>query len=146
VKAANAARLIELRAQLAAGDREPQPPRHPAQVLLGAIAASDDVMRELQRSLEQGQLTADLIRAFGEWVDRAGRLAKMALDSQTDERWVRAQEGVAQAQAARLIRAMDRVLNDPRVIISGDPRQIVLDAVRAEDLVPEPSEQLVLSG
>jgi hypothetical protein len=142
VRAANAARLIELRAQLAAGEREPQPPRHPAEVLLSSIDGADQVMSQLRRDFAAGLLSPELSRAYGEALDRAGRLAKLALDARTDERLVR----VSELQAARLIRTMDRVLNDPRVAIIGDPRAVVLDAIRAEDLVPEQPERLALSS
>jgi hypothetical protein len=83
-------------------------------------------------------LSPELATALGEWTDRAGKLSAVGLNANVAERWVAAQSQVAQAQASRLIAAMDRVLNDPRVVIDGDPRPIVLDAIRAENLAPEP--------
>jgi hypothetical protein len=132
---------LALQAQLAAGEREPSPPRHPIEVLLSAIDGSDQVMLQLRRDFATGRLSPDLHRAYGEALDRSGRLAKLALDARTDERLVK----VAEVQAARLVAAMDRLLADPRVVIDGDPRQIVLDAIRGEGLVPEPAERLAIA-
>jgi hypothetical protein len=144
VKAAREARIIQMRAQLA--DREPQPPRHPAEVLLSAIDGSDRVMLQLRRDFELGVLSPELHRAFGEALDRSGRLSKLALDASATERLLSTREKLTRDIVAQLIQVMDTVLADPRVIIAGDPRPIVVDAVRQLGLVDgQPAEQLALT-
>jgi hypothetical protein len=43
---------------------------------------------------------------------------------------------LAQGQAARLIAAMERLVTDPRVSITGDPREVVLDALKPLEVTP----------
>jgi hypothetical protein len=147
VKAAREARVIQLRAQLAAGEREPQPPRHPAEVLLSSIDGADQVMSQLRRDFAAGLLSPELSRAYGEALDRAGRLSKLALDASATERLLSTREKLTRDIVAQLIQVMDTVLADPRVIIAGDPRPIVVDAVKQLGLIEgQPAEQLVLTG
>jgi hypothetical protein len=130
VKAAREARVITLRAQLAAGEREPQPARHPAEVLLSAIDDSDQIMSQLRRDFAAGLLSPELHRAYGDAIDRAARTSKMALDVSATERLIASQQGIARDHAARLIAVMDRCMADPRVIVSCDPRLVVADAIK----------------
>jgi hypothetical protein len=117
--------------------------RHPLEVLWDALLGSDVLLQVLLRKQAAGELTADESAALGLAIDRATRTSKTAIDANLEQRWVQAQEGMARSHAARLIRAMDRVLYDPRVVIDGDPRQVALDALRAEEFLPEP---LAISG
>ena len=102
VAAAGEARIIELQAQLEAGQLEPAKPRHAAEVLLGSIEASDNVMRQLQHDLIRGELTVALSTAYGAWVDRAGRLAKLALDPHIDGRMLALEEARVTRSAEEL--------------------------------------------
>jgi len=54
-------------------------------VLLGAVGASDEVMRQLQDDLRAGRLSPEMAEAYGSWVDRAGRLSKLAIDARLDD-------------------------------------------------------------
>jgi hypothetical protein len=147
VKAARAARVIAMEAELAAGKREPAPPRHPGEVLLASVTSADEVMLQLQRDLERGELTPELARAYGEWVDRAGRLSKLALDAGIAERLVEIQERPTRLLVDQLVSVIRGILADPRVTVEqGQQSLIILDALRKLDGDTEPTELLALTG
>lgn len=134
VKAAREARIIAMEAELAAGNREPVPPRHPGEVLLASVTSADEVMLQLQRDLERGELTPEWARAYGEWVDRAGRLSKLALDAGIAERLVEIQERPTRLLVDQLVSVIRGILADPRVsVVDGQGPQVILDAVRKLD-------------
>jgi hypothetical protein len=61
--------------------REPYEARHPAEVLLTAVLASDVLLRHLLDKHASGELTADESMALGWAIDRAARLRR--------RRWMR---------------------------------------------------------
>jgi hypothetical protein len=148
VKAAREARIIAMEAELAAGKREPAPPRHPGEVLLASVTSADGVMLQLQRDLERGELTPELARAYGEWVDRAGRLSKLALDAGIAERLVEIQERPTRMLVDQLVMVLRSVLADNRVAVErSQVSAIILDALRKldGDTDAEPAELLALA-
>jgi hypothetical protein len=67
-------------------------PRHPGEVLMSAVAASDVLLRHLLGRRAAGELTADELVALNWAVDRAARVSKTALDANVSERLVELQE------------------------------------------------------
>jgi hypothetical protein len=114
----------------AAKRKVPYERRHPLEVLWDALLGSDVVLQELLRKQSRGELTAEESVALGWAIDRAARTAKTAIDANLEARWLATQEQVAGSQAARLVRAMERFVNDPRVAVVGDPRDVIRDALR----------------
>jgi hypothetical protein len=134
VKAAREARIVAMTAEIEAGKREPVKPRHPAEVLIASVTAADDVMRQLQQDLARGELTPAMSRAYGEWVDRTGRLAKLALDTSIAERLVEIQERPTRLLVDQLERVLRGVFADPRVSVErGTESQIILAALHGLD-------------
>jgi hypothetical protein len=146
VKRAKELRLATMKAELdAARAGLPYERRHPGEVLLDAVAASDVLLQHLLSQRAAGALTVEESIALGFAIDRAARTSKIAIDVNVTERLIAAQERVSRAQADRLIRAMDRVLNDHRVHIDGDPRPIVVDALKGLDVDGQPAERLAIA-
>jgi hypothetical protein len=150
VRAAQEARAAVARAEFEAAQKAaemglPFERRHPGEVLLDSVAASDVLMQHLLRQRAAGVLTVEESVALGFAIDRAARTAKVALDAGVQERMAQVQEGVARAQAQKLIAAMDRLLADDRVLVVGDPRQVVVDALRGLDADGQPAEQLAIA-
>jgi hypothetical protein len=150
VRVAQEARAVAMEAELAAGNREPAPPRHPGEVLISSVAAADRVMAQLQRDLERGQLTPALAKAYGEWVDRAARTSKLALDAGIAERLVELKERPTRLLIDQLVLVLRSVLADPRVTVErGTESMIILEALRKlegegalDDDVPPPTSGL----
>jgi hypothetical protein len=106
--------------------------RHPAEVLLTAVLASDVLLRHLLDKHASGELTADESMALGWAIDRAARTSRSALDASVNAQIA----GVAQERGAVWLAAMRRMLADPRVTLDGDPEDVLFDtlqAIRDED-------------
>lgn len=100
VKAAREARIIAAEAQAAAVARgEAWVPRHPGEVLLSAVAASDELSSALLNAYRTGEVTPAVVRALGEAIDRSARTAKTALDAGVEERMVHIREQPSRDQA-----------------------------------------------
>jgi hypothetical protein len=67
-------------------------PRHPGEVLMSAVAASDMLLQHLLQRRAAGELTADELVALNFAIDRAARTSKTALDANVSERLVELQE------------------------------------------------------
>jgi hypothetical protein len=93
VKAAREARVVVMEAELEATRKaEPYEARHPGEVLMSAVAASDVLLSHLLRRRAAGELTAEESRALEFAIDRAARTSKTALDANVSERLVELQE------------------------------------------------------
>jgi hypothetical protein len=104
VKAAREARVLAARAQAAGGVVVA---RDPGDALLGATQDADAMVQRIKAVIEgSGELKASEVRAFGEWLDRTGRLGKMTLDARVDERRVR----ITELQHAELFAIIAAVL------------------------------------
>jgi hypothetical protein len=66
-------------------------PRHPGEVLMSAVAASDMLLQHLLQRRAAGELTADELVALNFAIDRAARTSKTALDANVSERLVELQ-------------------------------------------------------
>ena len=100
VKAKREARIVAAEARAAAAKRGEQwVPRHPGEVLLSAVAASDELSSALLTAYRTGEVTPALVRALGEAIDRSARTAKTALDAGVEERMVQIREAPAREQA-----------------------------------------------
>jgi hypothetical protein len=118
--------------------REPYEARHPAEVLLTAVLASDVLLRHLLDKHASGELTADESMALGWAIDRAARTSKTALDASVNAQLA----GVAKERATVWLNAMRRMLADPRVHVDGDPEDVLFDtlqAMRDEDARDKPA-------
>jgi hypothetical protein len=146
VRRAKELRLATMKAELEAAKKGlPLERRHPGEILLDAVAASDVLLTHLLRQRAAGKLSGEEALALGAAIDRAARTSKTAIDVNVTERLLEAQGRVTQAQANRLIAAMEALVHDPRVAIVGDPREVIRDALR--ELGPvEPAQQLAISG
>jgi hypothetical protein len=93
VRAARKARIIEMEAELeAAKEGQPYERRHPGDVLMDAVMASDVLLQHLLRKRASGELTAEESTALNWAIDRAARTSKTALDANVSERLVELQE------------------------------------------------------
>lgn len=100
VRVAREARIAAAEAQAAAVARgEAWVPRHPGEVLLASVAASDELQAALLTAYRTGEVTPALVRALGEAIDRSARTAKTALDAGVEERMVQIREAPAREQA-----------------------------------------------
>jgi hypothetical protein len=128
VKAAREARLVVMEAELEATRKaEPYEARHPAEVLLTAVLASDVLLRHLLDKHAAGELTADESMALGWAIDRAARVSRSALDASVNAQIAQ----VAQERASVWLTAMRHMLADPRVHVDGDPEDIIFGVLQA---------------
>jgi hypothetical protein len=130
----------------AAKNGQPYERRHPGEVLLDAVMASDILLQHLLRKRAAGELTADESTALGWAIDRASRTSKTALDAGIQERLVEIRERPTRMLVDQLVMVLRSVLADPRVtVVEGQGSQVILDALRRLDGAEEP-ELLVLTG
>jgi hypothetical protein len=101
--------------------------RHPAEVLLTAVLASDVLLRHLLDKHAAGELSGDESMALGWAIDRAARTSRSALDASVQAQLAQ----VAQARAGVWLVAMRRMLADPRVTVNGDPEDVLFDTLQA---------------
>jgi hypothetical protein len=154
VKAAQEARAAVMEAELdAAKEGEPFERRHPGEVLLDAVMASDILLQHLLRKRAAGELTAEESTALGWAIDRASRTSKTALDAGIEERMQQVRERPTRLLVDQLTAILRGILADPRVsVVDGQASAVILDAVRkldgGEDAGPEPNrpELLALTG
>lgn len=90
----NAARLARIVVAEALAKSAPIEGRDLGDVLVSAVQDSDAMAQRIKALIEKGgeELKPSELRAYGEWLDRAGRLSKSALDAQIDQRKVRVTE------------------------------------------------------
>lgn len=128
VEARRAVRILEGRALLAGQVVEE---RDPGEALLAAARDADQMLQRVKGQLDAGRLTGADLTAFGEWIDRVGRLSKLVIDTRLEERRTRlseqqakllvsglnwfittsiptAQHANARQQLAQMLRALDR--------------------------------------
>lgn len=125
VAAKREARIVTATAQLAAGADWEE--RDPGEALMAACADADALVQRLKRQLATSeQIDQASLTAFGEWIDRVGRLSKVVIDARIDERRTR----LAEHQGVLLVGVIRAVLAD--FGLSGDPRvnQIVSQRLR----------------
>lgn len=83
--------------------------REPGEVLMAAVHDVDAILQQLKRQTERREeLTGTDLLALGEWLDRASKLSKTALDAGVQERQVR----LAEQQGQLLARAGQRFVVD----------------------------------
>jgi hypothetical protein len=100
VKAAQQARAAVMQAELEAAKKGlPYERRHPGEVLLDAVAASDILMQHLLRRRAAGELTPEEAVAVGLAVDRAARTSKIAIDASIESRLLAFEETRLQRSA-----------------------------------------------
>jgi hypothetical protein len=148
VRRAKELRLATMKAELAAARAGlPAERRHPGEILLDAVAASDVLMQHLLRQRAAGNLSGEEALALGAAIDRAARTSRSALDAGVLERMTQVREKLTRDIVSQLIAVMDTVLADPRLIIDpADRGPVVVDAVRQLGLVDgQPAEQLALT-
>lgn len=89
--------------------------RDPGEVLLAAVRDVDAIVQKVKTQVERREeLTGTDLLALGDWLDRAAKLAKTALDAGVQERQVRLHEAQG-ALVAGLIRA---IFADPLLALS----------------------------
>jgi hypothetical protein len=150
VKAAQQARAAVMQAELdAAKNGQPYERRHPGEVLLDAVMASDILLQHLLRKRAAGELSAEETAALGWAIDRASRTSKTALDAGIQERLTEIRERPTRELVNQLITVLRSILADPRVtVVDGQGSQVILDALRTLDDATdvEPTELLALTG
>jgi hypothetical protein len=107
-----------------------RPVRLAEELIISAMHDADEVLQAIKRQMAASEAPAVTLTALGEWIDRLSRVAKVVTDGGLQDRLEQRRAAVAREQADQLIAAMDRLITDPRVHIDGDPRQVVLDALR----------------
>ncbi len=116
VKAKREARIVAAEAQAAAARRgETWTPRHPGEVLLSAVAASDELSAALLTAYRTGEVTPAVVRALGEAIDRSARTAKTALDAGVEERMAQVREAPTRELLAQVVAAVSFALHDASV-------------------------------
>jgi hypothetical protein len=89
--------------------------REPGEVLLAAVADVDAIVQKVKRQVERREeLSGTDLLALGEWLDRAAKLAKTALDAGVQERQVRLHE----AQGALVVGLIRAIFADPQLALS----------------------------
>lgn len=89
--------------------------REPGEVLLAAVQDVDAIVQQIKRQVERREeLTGTDLLALGDWLDRAAKLAKTALDAGVQERQVRLQE----AQGALVAGLFRAVFADPLLALN----------------------------
>jgi hypothetical protein len=146
---AQEARAVVMEAELeAAKNGQPYERRHPGEVLLDAVMASDVLLQHLLRKQNAGELSAEESTALGWAIDRASRTSKTALDAGVQERIVQVRERPTRLLVDQLTAILRGILNDPRVsVVDGQGSQVILDALRMLDDATdvEPAELLALT-
>ncbi len=116
VKAKREARIVVAEAQSAAARRGEQwAPRHPGEVLLSAVAASDELSAALLTAYRTGEVTPAVVRALGEAIDRSARTAKTALDAGVEERMAQVREAPTRELLEQVVAAVSFALHDASV-------------------------------
>jgi hypothetical protein len=149
VKAAQEARAAVMEAELeAAKQNTPFERRHPGEVLLDAVMASDVLLQHLLRKRAAGELSADESMALGFAIDRASRTSKTALDAGIEERMQQVRERPTRELVDQLIMVLRSVLADPRVSVEqGQGSLVILDALsRLDDAGEDADKPLALTG
>ena len=101
VRRAKELRLATMKAEQAAARAGlPHERRHPGEILLDAVAASDVLMQHLLRQRAAGALTAEESIALGAAVDRAARVSRSALDAGVQERMAQVRERLTRTSLA----------------------------------------------
>jgi hypothetical protein len=94
--------------------------REPGEVLLAAVSDVDAIVQKIKQQVQRREeLSGTDLLALGEWLDRAAKLAKTALDAGVQERQVRLAEaqGRLVAQVIReVLRALGHNPHDPGVV------------------------------
>lgn len=89
--------------------------REPGEVLMAAVSDVDSIVQKIKQQVERREeLSGTDLLALGEWLDRAAKLAKTALDAGVQERQVRLHEEQG-ALVAGLFRA---VFADPLLALT----------------------------
>lgn len=106
--------------------------RDPSEVLLAAVADADAVLQRLKdRAALSEHLTGTDVEALGDWLDRAHRMAKVALDARVQERQVRIAEATNRQMASEFRERLEAIL----VALGHDPddrqvMQVVVSVLR----------------
>jgi hypothetical protein len=147
VRAAREARIVAMSAELEAAKKgQPFERRHPGEVLMTAVLASDVLLTHLLDKRAAGELTAEESTALGWAIDRAARTSKTALDANIAERLTEIRERPTRMLVDQLVAVLRSVSADPRVTVEPGHRSvIILDAVRRLGDVGERSEPEVLA-
>lgn len=77
-----------------------------ADVMTSAMNDAHSLLQRLKVNMANGRLEASDLSALGEWVDRAGRLAKLVADAGIEERRIK----IAEGQGALIFEAIERIL------------------------------------
>jgi hypothetical protein len=103
VKAAQRARAEVARAELEAAKKGLPYERRPAvEVLADAVMGSDILLQHLLRRRANGELTSEEAMALGLTLDRAARIAKIAIDAQVEVKLAQLEEVRLQRSAEEL--------------------------------------------
>jgi hypothetical protein len=104
------------------------------ELIISAMHDANEVLQAIKQQVAASEAPAVTLMALGEWIDRLSRVARIVTDGGLQDRVERRRAAVAQEQAEQLIAAMDRLITDSRVTISGDAREVVLDALKPLDV------------
>lgn len=94
VKRRREARLVVAAARRMYAEREP------GEVLMAAVSDVDAIVQKIKQQVDRREeLTGTDLLVLGEWLDRAAKLAKTALDARVQEQQVRRAEAQGQLVA-----------------------------------------------
>ncbi|MCU1613130.1 MAG: hypothetical protein JWO98_670, partial [Frankiales bacterium] len=96
--------------------------REPGEVLLAAVRDVDAIVQQIKRQVERREeLTGTDLLALGDWLDRAAKLSKAALDAGVQERQVRLAEQQGQLLAAAGVAFIARVVSGLALDAAAEP-------------------------
>ena len=109
------------------------------EALASAMNDAHSILQRLKRNIADGRVTMADMTALGEWVDRAARISKLAMDAGVEERRIQLAEADGKILAGVIQRVLGQMLEVLLRALTDDANRAAAQAVwqpAVQEIVP----------